>query len=418
MNRHVHIANFDDPYRLYDAFHAYGPYRAESPGEPLWILSRHSDVASALLDERLSSAPQGTARQITSRATATVGSVLLRKILSRQIEVMNGPAHRRLRNVVAAAVAQLSPDWLVNLIEQRVAERFESVRGDATFDFVARIAAPLPREILLDVLGLAPDERELFAGAVQIMLASLRSSEPDGVEIAAGEDAAASIVAMAADWRDRKSTDVDAPLIDRLVSAADDDLAMTTEELAANVILLFAAGHGTTTSLLGNAVYLRLQGIEASPVAAARPTDRSRFIEEVLRFESPIQSVRRTAVTSLVVGASRIETCDEVLLILGAANRDPTRFEGAEAFDPARTHPSHLAFGLGAHKCPGARMARLQAEAVLAAIDESVDGLRCVSPQSDWLSSANTRGLRSLNLRWVRDECRDRSITVHRRTTG
>lgn len=388
---------FSDPYRLYRALQAHGPYRAVASGEPLWVLSDHTDVASALLNARLASSPQGTARQLAHPGGPGHSSPLLQDILSRQIEVMNGPAHRRLRRTLSTALSQLTPDDLAAVVRSRIAVLLESVRGDDEFDFVARVAAPLPKEVLLDIMGLEPEEREPFSSAVQILLATLRQDQPNKEQITAGEVAVRSIVESADRWRARYAMRATNGVIGKLVCGAGHGPGMTTAELAANVILLFAAGHGTTTSLLGNAVYLRMLHVDAT---ATRQTGYGHglFVEEALRFESPIQSVRRTATAPVEIGSYRIESQEEVLLLLGAANRDPARFAHAEVFDPLHARPSNLAFGLGAHRCPGAKLARLQAELVLDAIDREPAALRCISAHTDWLSSASTRGLRSLHL--------------------
>ena len=391
--------NFADPYPLYAALRAHGPYRAEQTGEGLWVLSSYRDVAAALLEPELVSSPQGTAKRLVGATGPHRVADNVRRLLSQQIEVMNGPPHQRVRALVNLALAQLARRELEDAIRPRVRALIDGLRKDSGVDFVSSVAVPLPREVLLDVLGLEHAEREMLSVCVGLLLATLREDNPNADDIRAAETGVDSIVEHCARWIGRYSSQASRGLMSHLVRASIAGDRLTPHELAANVVLLFAAGHGTTTSLLTNSVYMRLLHPDAAP--AQRHDDRCvRFVEETLRFESPIQSVRRTARAHVSIGSASIEPDDDVLILLGAANRDPQYFDAPDVFAPESSHRRHLAFGIGPHRCPGAGLARVQARLLIESIERDAVGLQLDTPAADWVDGASYRGLQSMHVCW------------------
>jgi cytochrome P450 len=176
------------------------------------------------------------------------------------------------------------------------------------------------------------------------------------------------------------------------------DEGLSREEIAANIMLIFAAGHGTTTSLISGSVLALLEEPRQLRLLEERPELIASAIEEVLRLESPIQSVSRTAKSATWIGDSKVEAGQGVVLLIGSANRDEREFASPERLDLLRRPIRHLAFGRGAHLCVGAAIARLQARVAVPMLLQELHGAQVAKNGVAWQQTPNTRGLSRLIL--------------------
>jgi cytochrome P450 len=199
---------------------------------------------------------------------------------------------------------------------------------------------------------------------------------------------------------DRRRAEPGADLISALVAARDTAEALSTDELLAFVVLLLIAGNETTTNLIGNG----LLALARNPAEYQRlrrdPALIPSAVEEMLRYDSPVQTLMRFATQDSDVGGTRIETGGMVAVLFGAANRDPAQFPEPERFDVARKPNDHVAFGEGIHFCIGAPLARLEARIVFEAIVERFATIALADPSRPlfYRGSFVTRGLRELPL--------------------
>jgi cytochrome P450 len=195
---------------------------------------------------------------------------------------------------------------------------------------------------------------------------------------------------------ERREAPARADLLGGLLAAEVDGARLTDDELLATIILLFNAGHHTTMNLLGNGLLALLRHPAELARLRADPSLVPSAVEELLRYDSPVQHTGRIALEDLDVGGTRIERGRLVFLMLGAANRDPAAFPDPDALDVTRNAARHVAFGLGIHFCVGAPLTRLEAPIALAALLRRFPRLRLDGGPLVWNPNPTLRGLQSL----------------------
>lgn len=268
------------------------------------------------------------------------------ELMQRSILRANPPDHGRMRSLISQVftprrVAELRP-----AIEAAVDELLDALPAEA--DFMDRFAFQLPVTVICELLGVPTSDRHRFRPLASDLTASL--------ELTDASDAAADAAAreLGAYFAGLIREPAAGSLVSALVDARDaGDGRLSDEELLANLILLLVAGFETTTDLLGNGLAILLRRPDL-------PTDAA-FVEEVLRYDSPVQVTTRVAQHGVEVAGTTIPAGGNLVLLLGAANRDPERFPDPDRFDPLRPGNKPLSFGAGAHICLGNSLARLEA---------------------------------------------------------
>lgn len=356
-----------------------------SEEERCFLVTRYVDVSALLRDPALSSA-------ITPGSFAEVSLPVIETYLSvlrRQLDLIDPPRHTDLRKVFAHAFGPGQFQRLERFAGRWTADRV--CRLPRSFDVMTEIARPLPLATVLELLGVPPEQRPTFHEHVTDFVTAI--ADPVAAHARAA-GALASLRVLLSDALARSDLD-EGGLIAIVRGGLPHEIDL--EDLLANAILMVAAGHTTTANLIGNGALLLLTHPEQRAIVAERPVAWSTAVEEMLRFESPIQIVRRIASAPFELAGQAIAAGDEVALVLGAANRDPAAFADAHQFHVRRTPNRHLAFGAGGHLCLGAQLARLQAHAALAALFSS-SSIRAVSGQPEWIDSTVYRGLSRLVL--------------------
>ena len=354
-----------DPYPAYAALRAGAPVALlEVRGFRFYWLSRYDDVAAALRDPRLSAKkfPDDMLAAGVPDSFRRLGELLTHMML-----LKDPPDHTRLRGLVNTAFTPRVIEGLRARAEAIVGELLDAVQPSGRMDVIRDLATPLPVIVIAELLGIAAVDRERFkhwSDDIAVVL--------DGSVRTAGLPAAAASCAELSEYlRGEVAARRRAPredLLSRLIAARDHADALSEDELIATCVLILLAGHETTTNLIGNGV-LALGRHPAELARLRRDPQLVRgAVEEMLRFDSPVQMTSREAKEPVLLGGVRLEPGIEVNLSLGAANRDPAQFEDPERFDVTRAPNRHLAFGLGAHFCLGAPLARLEAQAAFEAI--------------------------------------------------
>jgi cytochrome P450 len=246
---------------------------------------------------------------------------------------------------------------------------------DGPVDFMDRFAFQLPVTVICELLGVPAADRHRFRPLASDLTAALElTDEQDGPAAAAAQELGKYFAHLIDERRARPADD----LVSALVAARDaDDGRLSDEELLANLILLLVAGFETTTDLLGNglAILLERPGLQAPDPAA--------FVEEVLRYESPVQLTTRVAAAAgLTIDDRPVPAGSDLILLIGAANRDPARFPDPDRFDPSRSGSKPLSFGAGAHICLGNALARLEATTAFARLGERYAELTAAGPST------------------------------------
>jgi cytochrome P450 len=275
---------------------------------------------------------------------------------------MNDPRHARIRSLIARTftarrVAGLEPA-IARLADGLLDAMAERGAGGGTVEFMHDFAYLLPVTVICELIGIPEADRERFRPLARDLVGVFELN--DITTLPAINAAAEELLAYFTVLASRRRTDPRDDLLSDLLAVSDSgDGRLTDAELLHNLTLLLVAGFETTTNLLGNGLQIVLQDPPAGDAVRDGSVPPSAFVEEVLRFDSPVQLTSRVGYDT-TVGDLAVSGQTEVLTMLGAGNRDPRRFTNPGRFDPARPDGGTLSFGGGAHFCIGAALARLE----------------------------------------------------------
>lgn len=353
-----------------------------------FLVTRHADLVTCLQRHALSSSiTPNTLVGVTPAVYETYAAVL-----RRQLDLMDPPRHTRIRHVFSQAFDSAQLERSRAFVKQWVRSRVS--RLPPSFDLVREIALPLPLAVVLDFLGLPADLQTPLHRGVAQFVAALADPVAFNAPASAALDSLRGVLSTALERTDLTEGGLLTILRDT------ESLDIDFEDVVAGTILTVAAGHQTTTNLIGNGAWLLLTHPSERSRVGADPLGWSVAIEEMLRFESPVQTVRRVATEAFEIAGQRIEAGHELVLAIGLANRDLEAFVDPDRFDVRRSPNRHLAFGFGAHFCLGAPLAKLQAHTALEALF-SLRSLRAVDPEPAWIPSSAYRGLERLIVEWT-----------------
>ncbi|MFF5078776.1 cytochrome P450 [Actinoplanes sp. NPDC000266] len=289
----------------------------------------------------------------------------------------NPPDHTRMRRLAAGVFTARRVGTLRAVIEEQVAEALDGL--DDSADLMSELCYPLPIGVITALLGVPPEDRGQFRRLAEALTAVLEVRWTPEDEAAAHE-AAVELEDYFIHLVAKKQREPGDDLTTALAKGGE----LTGRELLGNLMLLLVAGFETTTNLLGNGIVLLLDHEKAQAP-----------VEEILRFDSPVQLTERYATKSVKIGNVNIEEGAELVLLLGAANRDPNRFERADEFWPERPNNTPLSFGAGAHYCLGAPLARLEAQIALPALFQRFPEMR-LAGKPERRPRMNLRGWQAL----------------------
>lgn len=341
-----------DPYPVYRELRANAPAHWSREANS-WVLSRYDDVSAALADPATYSSASGI--------FPTPPGVDMTELFLPMLIMSDPPRHTQLRQIVSRAFTPRRIAALEPHIETLVKDLLDQTPEAGNWEFVSGFAGPLPAIVIADMLGVPRDDRDQF----RAWSTTLIQSNPVRGEFGAGLDAAAALyeyfTAFLAERRAHPRDD----LMTALVQAEVDGEYLSEEELLGFCLLLLVAGHETTTNLLSNSAVVLAQHPDVRQQLADDPELVPAAVEELLRFDSPVQGLARTLTAPVELHGESMQTGDTVLLLFGSANRDDHAFPHADRFDVNRHPERQVAFGRGIHFCLGASLARLEARIAL-----------------------------------------------------
>ena len=343
----------EDPYPRYDRLREISPLIRADDGAI--VLTRYSECQAVVRDGRFGHMPADMLGFAGFPDWAEHPGLYT---LFTSILTINPPDHTRLRRLVSSAFTARRVASLRPFLEGMVADLLDGLSGKA--DFIQAFAFPLPVNVIGELLGVPAADRPQFQALIRDWSALLDTVSPSTLEKAdpAAQTVRDYLAELAAERRRKPADD----LISALVAAEADGDRLTEDELLTMAALLFAAGFETTTNLLANGLVALL----------SRPSreigDPALAVEELLRWDSPVQLVSRVAYEEVDVAGVTLEPGDRVVAYLGAGNRDAARFKDPNTLDLARTDNSPLSFGGGIHYCLGAPLARLEAQVAFPAL--------------------------------------------------
>jgi cytochrome P450 len=397
------LAALLSPGQAADPYPAYASWRSVRPvwpvDEQLSVVTSHAACDAALRDARLGHAEENAARRIVSRAAAGGPAGDAPEPQRRSFLMMNPPDHTRLRRLVSRAFSPATVRRLAPRIEEITRSWLAAVDAtDGPVDLITTLAGPLPVVVISELLGIPPGDRQLLVSWSDALArgldpAFLLPADEVTRQLRAREEFAGYLADLLRERRKRPGTD----LLSALVEVHDSGDQLTEAELISTCVLVLVAGHETTTGLIGMGALALARRPQEFAKLRAQPDLSGQAVEEFLRYDSPVQLTARYALEDTALAGISIPAGSAVLLMLGAANRDPALCADPDEVRVDREPTRHLAFGHGIHFCLGAPLARLEAQIVFRALAEHFTDI-ALAGAPDWKPATVLRGLRHLPL--------------------
>ena len=382
-----------DPYPVYAALRERDPvHRSRLMNS--WLFSRHTDIDLILRDhQRFGNDPRKGNLSRRQRANLPPDDEFTMLFL-------DPPDHKRLRALVNKAFTPKAVNALEPHIRSLLQGLLDDIDDPAGFDLMKAVAQPLPVIVIAEMLGIPAEDRAQFKVWSD---QRARTLEPviDAQEREASEAAARALDAYFRPIIKERRAAPKNDIVSALAQAEEEGDRLTEREMLNMLRLLLIAGNETTTNLIGNGVLALLRHPEQLQRLRDDPSLIPSAVDELLRFDSPVQTDFRRALTDCEVNGFPLKQRDNIVVLLGAANRDPDVFENADALDVARGDRSHLSFGRGIHHCIGAPLARLEGRVVLEVLLERFSRISLRDGQPRFRNSIVLRGLESLPVRCV-----------------
>jgi len=344
---------FEDPYRYYAALREQDPVHELENGAV--FLTRYEDVVALYRDARASSDKKVEFRP-------KFGDSPLYEHHTTSLVFNDPPLHTRVRRLIMGAVNQRAIARMEAQVNRLADALLDGMQGKGSADFIADFAAQIPIEVIGNLLDIPRPERSpLRAWSLAILSGLEPKLTPEMLE--RGNRAVSEFVAYLRgliEQRRKTPGDFESDVLTRLIQGEKDGERLTETELYHQCIFLLNAGHETTTNLIGNGLWALLNNESQMSSLKRDPSLINSAIEEMLRYDGPIQLNNRRLVAPMAIGGRRLPEGTLITICIGAANRDPAQFADPHRFDVARKPNRHVAFGHGDHVCVGMNVARME----------------------------------------------------------
>ena len=368
----------DNPYPVYAALRAQAPVHEMEPGS--FLLTRHADVSAVYRSADVSSDKQrefgpklGVGSPIHAHHTTSL--------------VFNDPPlHTRVRRLMMGALNQRAIARMEAGVVRLVDDLLDRMAGLPAPDLIEDFASRIPVEVIGNLLAVPHAQRAPLRDWSLAILSALEPAPSPAVLARANAATTEFLAALRTLVAQRRVEpgDPEVDVLTRLIQGEIDGERLSEDELLHNCIFLLNAGHETTSNLIGNGMHALMTHRDQLDRLAAEPALMTTAVEELLRFESPLQLNNRLTLAPMTLGGREIPAGSFLTLGIGAANRDPDAFEQPDRLDLARKPNPHVAFGHGAHACAGMNVARLEARIALGGLLARFPGIRLAgAPQRD-----------------------------------
>jgi pimeloyl-[acyl-carrier protein] synthase len=359
-----------------------------------WIVLGFDEVQAAFKDPRFSSDMRNN-QFIVSILRAAADGKTVQLLDDPSMLSLDAPDHTRLRKLVSHGFLRKYILSLEPTIKRIVDECLSTVDPDAAqFDLMDVLAKPLPAIVIAELLGLPDSDREQFQRWSNELLGLTLIDNPEMVE--QGNNANNALIGYFTRIIAEKRLSPSQDLIGQLIAAEEEGDRLTAGEMYSTCVLLLLAGHETTTRLIGNGMHALLQHPDQFTQMQQDPSLTPNAVEEMLRYEPPVQMMARFAKEDIDFHGAAIKKDQLVMLVIASANRDATQNSDPDTFDIHRENPSHVSFGYGIHLCLGLALARLEAQVAIDALLERYPNMTLAEQDVDWQTGSLVRGMEHL----------------------
>ncbi len=394
----------DEDFRRY-AYEVYVNMREEQPIYPImhkngsrsWLITRHEDVLAVLKD------PRFTKNYLRVADVEYISQLTeVDRFMTNNLLALDPPDHTRLRALVQKAFSPRLIRAMRPRIQAITDSLLDAVQDQGQMELIADFAFPLPIQVIAELLGIPTEDKEKFRHWSGIVIRPHRTKESRLADVPELQ----AFLAYLADISEQRREDPREDLLSALVQAEEAADRLSEIELYSMLMLLIVAGHETTVNLIGNGVVTLIQYPEQLALLRANPSLIAAAIEELLRYDSPVESsTDRFALEDVTIGGQHIAHGDHVLVIIASANRDRASFgEKADDLDIMRAENPHVAFGHGIHYCLGAALARMEGAIAIGSLLERAPNVRLALPMEELRIRPSVsdllRGYREIPICW------------------
>jgi cytochrome P450 len=346
----------EDPYPAYHAARARAPVQWDERLGAHLVLS-HEHAAAVLRSSEWSSDPRNGPRLLDSFG-GPGGSA---EVWSRSLLMSDPPTHTRLRSAVNRFFTPRAVQGIRGRVAAIVDSAFAPLAEGESIEVMGELAYPIPLAVIAELFDVGLEGAEVIRSETPT-LARMLELDPTPEEIEAIGTAAMTVMLFLVPVVAQRRVDPGEDLLSALIHPPEGGVSLETDEIITMCLLLLAAGHETTSNLIGNGTLALFEHPDQLDWLAQHPDLSPQAVDELLRYDSPAQVASRVAHNDLVLGGTRVRKGEQALVVLGAANRDPSRYPDPDRLNLARPKTPHLAFGNGPHFCVGAGLARLEAQ--------------------------------------------------------
>jgi cytochrome P450 len=383
---------FADPYPLYHKLRSHYPVHLDSH-LGCWVVTSYADVTAALANRALSSERMMQGAILQEPAWAELRPLF--SSISNLMFYADPPKHTHMRSLINKVMsARMVEKWREHI--QRIVDTLlDQAMEQGKLDIIADLAFPLPMQVIADMLGVPAQDHQQFKRWSDDLTDFL--GNPPTLELCQRLDQSVKdfthyFRGIVAEHKAHPKDD----LVDALLQHDGQESALTEEELLMNCVGLFTGGHETTTNAIGNGLLALLRNGGELLKLRDDPTLLTSTIEECLRYDSPVQFTARFVRQTTEIGGKKMYKGQSVMLMLGAANRDPAVFDSPDTFNISRQDNRHLAFGQNIHYCIGAPIARLEMRVLFETLLKRLPNLRLADEELTWNENLSFHGVKRL----------------------
>ncbi len=364
-----------------------------------WVLTRYDDMVTTFKDTSHYSNEGRLAKAVAYLPDETRAKFKTFEDHYHQKSLIHSdpPDHTRFRGLVNKAFTPRVVDAMRPRMQEIVNELLDAVQQAGKMDAIRDLAIPLPVTVLAEILGVPKSDIPLFKRWADHIIAFQGVNKPAVETLQCAQQAILEIRAYLGELLRKKRRNPTGGLLTELAAAESEGDKLSETELINTCITLLVAGHETTTSLIGNGIYVLLKHPDQWQLLKDDPALLTSAIEEILRYESPVARQPRLMKQDAEMGGKKLRQGELAFQMLNAANRDPAYFDDPDRFDIRRQKNRHIAFGLGIHVCVGAPLARAEGQIVFTALMARTPRVHLVDEKPDWdMHKPNSRMLKTL----------------------